>query len=29
MQEAMKKGETCSECRKGIAHNLPDDYEKD
>ncbi len=29
MQKAQKKGETCIECHKGIAHKLPDDYEKD
>ncbi len=27
--EAMKKGKTCIDCHKGIAHKLPDDYEKD
>ncbi len=29
MQKAMKEGETCIECHKGIAHKLPDDYEED
>ena len=27
--EAMKEGNTCIDCHKGIAHKLPDDYEKD
>ncbi len=27
--EAMKEGKTCIDCHKGIAHKLPDDYEKD
>lgn len=29
MQVAMKKGETCIECHKGIAHKLPEGYEED
>jgi len=27
--EAMREGKTCIACHKGIAHKLPDDYEKD
>ena len=27
--EAMKEGKTCIDCHKGIAHKLPEDYEKD
>ena len=27
--EAMREGKTCIDCHKGIAHKLPDDYEKD
>ena len=26
---AMEEGETCIDCHKGIAHKLPEDYEKD
>ncbi|MDA1089215.1 MAG: NapC/NirT family cytochrome c [Proteobacteria bacterium] len=29
MEKAFKKGETCIECHKGIAHKLPDGFEKD
>ncbi|MBT3992163.1 MAG: Denitrification system component NirT [Rhodospirillaceae bacterium] len=29
MQEGLKKGKTCIECHKGIAHSLPEDYERD
>ncbi|WP_428609121.1 NapC/NirT family cytochrome c [Sedimenticola sp.] len=29
MQPGMEKGKTCIDCHKGIAHKLPDDYEKD
>jgi len=29
MQPAFKKGQTCIECHKGIAHSLPQDYEAD
>ena len=29
MQEGLKQGKTCIDCHKGIAHKLPDDYEKD
>ena len=29
MQKGLKKGETCIECHKGIAHSLPEDYEDD
>ena len=29
MKVAMKKGTTCIECHKGIAHKLPEDYEED
>ena len=27
--EAMREGKTCIDCHKGIAHKLPEDYEKD
>ncbi len=27
--EAMREGKTCIDCHEGIAHKLPDDYEKD
>lgn len=29
MKKGFQKGETCIDCHKGIAHKLPDDYEKD
>jgi nitrate/TMAO reductase-like tetraheme cytochrome c subunit len=29
MQKAMEKKETCIECHKGIAHKLPEGYDKD
>jgi nitrate/TMAO reductase-like tetraheme cytochrome c subunit len=29
MEPAMEQGKTCIECHKGIAHNLPADYERD
>jgi len=29
MQEGLKTGKTCIDCHKGIAHKLPDNYEKD
>ena len=29
MKAAMKKGETCIECHKGVAHKLPPEYEED
>ncbi len=29
MEKAFKKGETCIECHKGIAHKLPEGYEED
>ena len=29
MQPAMEQGKTCIECHKGVAHNLPADYESD
>ena len=29
MQEGIEEGKTCIDCHKGIAHKLPDDYEKD
>ncbi|MBT7769407.1 MAG: hypothetical protein HN705_05445, partial [Rhodospirillales bacterium] len=29
MQKGIKEGKTCIECHKGVAHKLPDDYEKD
>lgn len=29
MQPGLEKGKTCIDCHKGIAHKLPDDYEKD
>lgn len=29
MREGLEKGKTCIDCHKGIAHKLPDDYEKD
>jgi nitrate/TMAO reductase-like tetraheme cytochrome c subunit len=29
MEPAMEQGKTCIECHKGIAHNLPEDYEPD
>jgi nitrate/TMAO reductase-like tetraheme cytochrome c subunit len=25
----VEEGETCIDCHKGIAHNLPEDYEDD
>ena len=25
--KAMKAGETCIDCHKGVAHKLPEDYE--
>ena len=27
--EAMREGKTCIDCHKGVAHSLPEDYEKD
>jgi cytochrome c-type protein NapC len=27
--EAKREGKTCIDCHKGIAHSLPEDYEKD
>ena len=29
MQKAVKKGETCIECHKGVAHKLPEDLDDD
>jgi nitrate/TMAO reductase-like tetraheme cytochrome c subunit len=29
MQKGIEEGKTCIDCHKGIAHKLPDDYEKD
>lgn len=29
MKAAVKKGQTCIECHKGIAHKLPPEYEED
>jgi nitrate/TMAO reductase-like tetraheme cytochrome c subunit len=29
MQPALEQGKTCIECHKGIAHELPEDYEDD
>jgi len=28
MREGIKAGKTCIDCHKGIAHELPADYEK-
>ena len=29
LKRRMEKGETCIDCHKGIAHELPEDYEGD
>jgi nitrate/TMAO reductase-like tetraheme cytochrome c subunit len=29
MEPALEEGKTCIECHKGIAHNLPEDYDED
>ncbi len=29
MKKGMKEGKTCIDCHKGIAHELPDDYDED
>jgi len=29
MEKAFKKGETCIECHKGVAHKLPEGYDED